>query len=46
METCTGESWSPALKVSLELVPREFCFEITANAGPLGKTSFMSVAAC
>src|SRR3979411_2003930 len=24
-----GESWSPALEVSLELVLREFCFEIT-----------------
>ena len=30
METCAGESWSPALEVSLELVPREFRFEAEA----------------
>jgi hypothetical protein len=38
VETCAGKNWSPAIEVSLELVPREFCFEITANEGPLGRS--------
>ncbi len=45
METCAGESWSPALEVSLELAPLEFRFEITANEGPLGRSAIRRRAA-
>jgi hypothetical protein len=45
VETCAAESWSPTLEVSLELVPREFRFETTANEGLLGKSAIRCRAA-
>jgi hypothetical protein len=45
VETCAGEGWSPALEVGLEIAPREFRFEITANEGPLGRSAIRRRAA-
>lgn len=39
VEARAGESWSPVLEVSLELVLREFRLEITADEGPLGRSA-------